>query len=312
MKLPKPLPLGLPEHGFTVAAATSIGVTPAQLRHPRLARPFHGMRATELPGDLLAKCHSYAPNVRANEAFSGLTAAVIWGLPTPSRWVAARHVPELVVPKSAARARSDGLKPRRILDSRFERVLHLGLPVVPPLLEFLTSCRDLGPIEATMMADALLAEASHYPGLTIDDRPLVTEDELYAALKTWRRTPGMSVLRQAVERMRAGVESPMETRLRCKLADAGFDCLEIQPEITLPDGTRFRADLGHRESGTYLDYEGEHHWADDTTIRADLTRTRLLQSLGLRHIRLTKDDFEPAPWGSLVAELARRLPRTNS
>lgn len=83
------------------------------------------MRALAAPDSLLAKCHSYAPRIGNDEAFSGVTALAIWGLPTPARWLASKHTPELLVPKSHVRGHTGGRKPRRIFDARFEREEHL-------------------------------------------------------------------------------------------------------------------------------------------------------------------------------------------
>ena len=292
--------------GFSVAAAIEAGMTRAQLRSKKYVRPFHGMRALAAPDGLLAKCHSYAPRIGNDEAFSGVTALAIWGLPRPARWLASKHTPELLVPKSHVRDRTGGLKPRRILDARFEREEHLGLPVVPPVLAFLTACRELTVIEATQVADALLTDSELYPGITALERPMATRKQLQDARKQMKRTPGMTVLREALERMRERVESPMETVLRCKLVDAGLPEFEVQPEVKLEGGKVFRPDLGHRASNTYLDYEGGHHWSNEEIIRSDLTRSRNLSSRGARHIRVSKDDLEGRAFNSLVAELRRR------
>lgn len=306
------VPDGLSPAGFSVTDALGLGMTWGQLRSKQWQRPFRGVRALGDTATLLDKCHSYAPRMREFEAFSGLTAAAIWGLPLPSRWAAAKHTPEIVVPKSRARDRTDGLKPRRILDARFERVEHLGLPVVPPLLALLTSCRNLTALEATAMADALLTDSDNYPGITASARPMATRDEIRAALRQLKRTPGVTVFREVIERMREHVESPMETELRCRLVDAGLPEFEVQPEIQTAGGKLLRPDLGHRASATYLDYDGADHWVSEAKHREDLTRSRLITATGARHIRLTKDDLEPGPFATLVAELRRRIPQETS
>ncbi|WP_282852180.1 hypothetical protein [Gulosibacter sediminis] len=302
------VPAGLSPAGFSVVDALAQGMSWGQLRGQYWQRPFRGTRSIGATSTLLQKCHAYAPRMGPFEAFSGLTAAAIWGLPMPSRWVAAKHIPEIVVPKSHGRDRTAGLKPRRILDARFERVEHLGLPVVPPLLALLTSCRDLTALEATAMADAMLTGSTNYPGITALELPMATEDEVRDALRQMKRTPGITVLREVLERMRPRVESPKETELRCRLVDAGIPEFEVQPEFVTRTGRVLRPDLGHPPSRTYLDYDGAEHFGDEQKQRDDLTRSRLITAAGARHIRLTKEDLEPGPFSTLVAELRRRIP----
>src|SRR5690606_15991734 len=68
---------------FRVKDALARGVSPGRLRSSDLAAPFQGVRSLVESPDTPALCHAYATKMRADAAFSGVTAAQLWGIPLP-------------------------------------------------------------------------------------------------------------------------------------------------------------------------------------------------------------------------------------
>jgi Protein of unknown function (DUF559) len=113
-----------------------------------------------------------------------------------------------------------------------------------------------------------------------------------------RRLPPVEILVLADQALRLGIgrfddlaepaESPMETRLRWSLIQAGLPKPEVQKELHGSDG-RFvgRADLYYPQSRLVIEYDGANH--RDRLIE-DNRRQNLLLNAGFRLLRFTAAD----------------------
>lgn len=96
-----------------------------------------------------------------------------------------------------------------------------------------------------------------------------------------------------------GVESAPESHVRLLLHDQGLPPPRVNAWITDEAGVTFaRVDLLYEDERVVIEYEGDHHRTDARQFRKDITRTRRLEALGYRVIRVSAED--------LATEQARR------
>ncbi|AUM17994.1 DUF559 domain-containing protein [Rhodococcus ruber] len=98
---------------------------------------------------------------------------------------------------------------------------------------------------------------------------------------------GVSALRQVLEFVDGGAESPPETRTRLLLVRGGLPVPETQIHVRAADGRLLaRADLGWRSWRVLVEYDGGHHWTDPAQRTRDIDRYALLESAGWRVVRV--------------------------
>jgi very-short-patch-repair endonuclease len=115
-------------------------------------------------------------------------------------------------------------------------------------------------------------------------RGVIHIDELRAYLKT---TPGWPGVRNAITALALAnplAESPMETRLRLTLVDAGLPAPVVQHRVG-----RYRLDLAYPDLKVAIEYDGDHH-RDRDTFRRDIARLNALRAAGWTVLRFTADD----------------------
>ncbi|RAK40372.1 uncharacterized protein DUF559 [Actinoplanes lutulentus] len=104
-------------------------------------------------------------------------------------------------------------------------------------------------------------------------------------------------------------ESPMETRLRLILIDAGVPRPVAQFEVRDPlGGLLARADLAWPELRLAVEYDGDHH-RDQRQFRQDVGRLNALRMAGWTVLRFTADDVlrRPATTARLVTAAIAEL-----
>jgi len=151
------------------------------------------------------------------------------------------------------------------------------LPVTSPARTAFDVARSLPRIDAVSAVDALL----HRRIVTM------TQARAYAAaLRRGSRRAG-TIFDLADE----GAGSPMETRLRLCLVDAGLPCPETQVRVLSADGSLIgRVDLAYRKQRIGIEYEGDHHRAP-TAFRHDIARVNAMHEAGWIIVRVTADDI---------------------
>ena len=174
------------------------------------------------------------------------------------------------------------------MDPALARVLvHDGLRVTTPGSTWASLGGVLHPYDLVAAGDAIICQRTSTGGTGLPGPPpLATIDHLRAAIDAGRR-PGIVALRDAVERIRPGSWSRLETWVRLILVDAGL------PEPVLnydayDDFGRFLGcvDLAYPDLKIAIEYEGEHHWRSAEQFRRDIDRLDRLVEAGWRIVRV--------------------------
>jgi hypothetical protein len=131
-------------------------------------------------------------------------------------------------------------------------------------------------------------------------KPFSTEDvvllgERYPAARGIRR------LRSVLHLVDGGAASPKETWLRLLLLDAGLPTPTTQIPVVESYRTLAMLDMGWREFGVAVEYDGDHHRSDRRQYVKDQWRLRRLAELGWIVIRVIAEDKPEA-----VVERVRR------
>ena len=117
---------------------------------------------------------------------------------------------------------------------------------------------------------------------------------------------GTIKLLRALPLLRIGSGSAMETRARLVFVRGGLPEPELNASVHAEDGHFIaRVDFLWRAARVIVEYEGDHHRSDRRQWQHDIARTRLLEGLGWRVIRITSSDLsDPRLRRELVTLLA--------
>jgi very-short-patch-repair endonuclease len=138
--------------------------------------------------------------------------------------------------------------------------------------------RTRGLTEAIPILDALMNATKLKPA------------DVIAIADAWPGTRGVRLLRTTMDHVDGGAESPQESRLRMMIVDAGLPSPETQIEFRDRFGrVRIRVDIGWREWGVAVEYDGAHHWTDGRQRSWDIDRIALLEESGWVVVRVSAD-----------------------
>ena len=252
-----------------------------------LESPFHGVRSHSLP-DGEEERFGALRLVCAEGAFvSHCSAARVHGLPLPRE----REHEALHVTTSGNRIRRRGVIAHR--GDRRTMVVR-GVPVTGLAETWLDLAPFVGLDDLVVLGDAVAGR-------------LRGTDPLHALLT--RSPKGVRRARTALEWIRVGAASPMETRSRVLFGVAGLPEPELNVDIHDPDGGWLATgDFVWREAKVVAEYQGKHHFGDYTRGDKDIVRRRLLETLGWTYVDFTKDDYFRRPRRlALVRRLADEL-----
>lgn len=268
---------------FTVAWARQFGLSWISLQTPRWIRLSRGQYcSSEIPREIRLTLRAVEQRLPREHAFSGLTAAWMWGLDvspsSPIEVTIGRDVP--------VRARA-GVRLRRAALPKSDVVVRRGFRITSPL----RTARDLG--SRPDMVDSVVAiDMALHVGL-------VGLAELSSYVNTHPGEKGIKRLRRTVRLADARSESPMETRLRLHLIKAGLPVPQVQAQL---DDTRGefigRADLYYPDCRLVIEYDGENH---KDRLTADVRRQNALINAGYQVLRFTAADIKVPE--SIVAQV---------
>jgi len=302
-----PLPEPLADGPFTTAAALQLGLSRRRLRARDLAAPFRGVRSHGAPSDLRALAAAHAQRMAPGHVFAGITAARLWGLPVAASWSVDEPL-VIGVPAGATRTRAHGIRVRRFDPDRLTSGTVDGVLALGPASAVMSMARETDADDLVVLLDALITPSSRYPGLQLPRLPFTTIEELTTFVARCRGTHGAAAFGRALERTRAGAESPQETRSRLAIVTAGLPEPVVQLEVWVDGELRAVIDLAYSEWKIAIEYEGEHHLTDPAQWAKDIRRQELVESLGWIVIRVTKADLRSGGAG-LVARVRAALAR---
>jgi hypothetical protein len=153
-----------------------------------------------------------------------------------------------------------------------------GMPVTTPARTAFDLGRRKGKTTAVIRLDAL-ANATKLKAVGVDD---------LADRHCGSR--GLVQLRQVLDLMDGGAESPQETRTRLVLIDAGLPRPQTQIVVCDDFGDPFaRIDMGYEGCKVGVEYDGIQHWADPTQRAHDIDKHAELLARGWRIVRVSAD-----------------------
>ena len=272
MPKPSPLPAELLGRAFRVAEARDRGVGGSRMRRADLVRPVHGVRVPA--GTDVDRVRALALVLGPRRRFSHTTAAALWGAPLPSAAStdAGIHVASL---DGAALVRRPGVVAHRTTDPKVSRVD--GLPTSTPARTWAECATVLGHRELVVLGDHLVGRSG-----------LASPEDLGRAIRP--RGHGAVAARAALELVRVGSESRMETLLRLGVVDAGFPEPELNMDVYDERGAFLgRVDMCWPALRIALEYDGDHHRERDV-FRYDQRRANGFTVNGWIVIHATASD----------------------
>src|SRR5690606_27501790 len=132
----------------------------ASIDSRRFEMPFHGVRAPLGHDDLVSRGHALSLRMRADAAFTGLTAAALWGIPLPAYVDLSRL--QVSVPHGRPRPRSRGVVgSERLADVP---VVDLGgLRVLTPVATWASLARWVGLADLIAAGDDIVGRRRGHP-----------------------------------------------------------------------------------------------------------------------------------------------------
>ncbi len=275
MRQPRPVPLAIAQRPFRLNEALGLGVTPNELRGPAYRQLFRDVYvAADLPDSVELRCDGLALVLPKSVAFSHHTAASLCELPVPDEIdihiTAAdpRHVPR----------KRPGVIPHESIGEADVWVFR-GRRMTTPERTWLDLAHSLHRDDLVILGDAMLR------------KEITSTTALSEALTRWGRRRGVLTARTALPLLRPRVDSPMETRVRLILVDAGLPCPE--PNLDIYDdwgGWIGRPDLSYKQLKIGIQYEGDHHRSSRKQWMRDIARDGTMQDHGWEIIKVTSDD----------------------
>lgn len=264
---------------FTAAEARAAGLQPYQLSGPRYQRLFRGGYAraeTEVTDtDRLALAMRMVPSARFG---SHQSAAVILGGVVPDS--SDVHLGTF----QRRKATSPGLRLHFFANTP-ELIRFRGLPMTSAAQTFLNLARPLELVDLLVLGDSLVHKRRVTPG---ELRRFCAE----------RSTDGVGRAREAAALVRAGVESPNESRLRLLVVSAKLPEPVVNFSIVGAGGFEVRRiDLAYPEFKLAIEYDGRHHIDRENRWRADVVRREELEGRGWRFVIVTAADLFGDPGG---------------
>jgi very-short-patch-repair endonuclease len=255
------VPAELTQRPFSLAEARGAGLTREQLAGSMWRRVGHGVYAwSGIPDTPMRAIAAVRARLPAGAAFAGRTAGWLHGLDLPP----CDPIQVIVPAPSGMTAR--GLWISRARLDAGEVVSRWGMPVTPIRRTLRDLSRRLPLVEAVVIADMALHLG------------LVELEQLDA---------------RAARFAEPAAESPMETRLRMLLVQAGLPRPEAQVSLYDDRGEFIaRADLYYPSHRLVLEYDGSTH---RERLVADNRRQNALLSAGFQLLRFTAPDVLDAP-----------------
>lgn len=303
---PSHLPRALGAH-FSVAGGREAGLTRRRMRAKDLDRPFHGARRTvsdisseqeAIAGDtaplaitrsdmrrVRAKALSFLQVAAPGSFVCGASAAMLRGYPVAT---SSELDVAVVAPRRAPKGR--GVKGRRLEPHLVEVEVVDGIPASTPASTWAMLGRDLSLRKLIILGDAIVRIPRDERGIPHPERAGATIDQLQASIDAGSRA-GVKKLRAALDRIRVGCSSPLETEYRLDSEDAGLPEPELDVDIRDARGRRLGiSEFAYPRYGVVVEIEGDHHRSSKQQWNRDVQKYRDYANAGWEVVRLTAHD----------------------
>ncbi|WP_165908963.1 MULTISPECIES: DUF559 domain-containing protein [unclassified Rathayibacter] len=273
---------------FTRRAALREGATDGELRSPRLASPFHGVRTRVMPVTHVERALAYRPRLRPGQFFSHLTAAELWSVPLPFR--RPEDDPIHVATFSPRRPpRTRGVVGHVLLPQNVAVSTRFGLPVADAASTWVSLGMLLPDRDLLAAADHLLL-VPRYPD-EVDPRPYAGLSDLQDRVNGYHG-PGRRRLESVLRLVSTAAASCRETALRSLVREAGLPAPEVNVEITVGGRLIAIGDLVFRRWKVLAEYDGRQHQTNDAQYARDRERSLALQLAGWIQVVVRADGLE--------------------
>jgi len=282
---------------FTFADAQASGLSKNQLRGARYHQVCRGVYTTGNPDAIEIRAQAALLAGGPKALLAGLTVLRFLGVWLPQVYAEDKHI-HINMPPGAS-----GPTHEFIIVTRSTVVLEpvelwdiLGLMGVHPAQAWLQAANYLDHDDLIVAADALMRR----------QYPISTRPEIDHAVGCISGSRGVSKARRALKLARAGVDSPMETRLRLALVAHGLPCPEVNlPLRPQPDGPLYYLDMAYPAIKLAVEYDGAGHAATRQQMQRDQFRRRVIEDAGWRIITATAADSRD--WSGVVASVCAGL-----
>lgn len=257
MRFLSPLPAEFRAEAFSVADAVRAGIPAARLRRADLFAPHRGIRVSTQPRTGVERAFAYLPNLGTHQAFSHVTAALLWGMWLPMRL---QDDPAIDVLALAPHDRPAAAGVRGHRANSEPLAFARGLPAVSAPRAWAQLAPILSLEELVAAGDSLIRRQD----------PVSELDDLVRAIRPGER--GAPHARRATRLLRAGTDSAKETELRLLLGRAGIPEPEVNGEIVTSTGFSTPGDLVFREWKVLSEYDGKQHRVSKKQFERDVLR----------------------------------------
>jgi Protein of unknown function (DUF559) len=270
----------VPSDIFTVTEAPGLDISAHDLRTRRFSAPTSGVRIDNTDPSLIDRCRAIARVVHPNAAFARTTALRLLGVDIPWQ-LEDDHAIHIVTPRRGERPQRFAITPHFCGQKQLDVVNRFGLRITSPPQTWLQVAHCLNRNSLVSLGDAM----------TRRKNPVTTADALSFLMRETFKMKGLTLCREAIELIRPGTDSPMETDLRLLMVDARLP----EPLVNVPaldDKGQFLAlpDMSYPELKIAIEYDGDHHRTDPETWRRDVERRQRLEDAGWLIITATADD----------------------
>jgi hypothetical protein len=172
--------------------------------------------------------------------------------------------------------------------SSAQTTIRAGLPISTPMQAFV----ELASIGVSLI-DLVIAGDSLVKANDLDPQEFIAAAKAFEGRNAKRA-------RRAAALIRAGVDSPMETRIRLLIVLAGLPEPQVNFILRIAGGRwRWRFDLCYPEYKLIIEYDGRHHAFDSDQWIHDLERREWLDQDGWRIVIVISEGIYETPLRTL-------------
>ncbi|WP_157509451.1 hypothetical protein [Glaciibacter superstes] len=282
----EPLPRGLYTGAFTTGAfttreAAARGVGKGRLRGRDLQKPFHGIRSVVPLVAVTDRARALQLRMPPGAFFSGVTAALIMGIPLPLRLSKAVEL-HIGVAAPMRACRVVGAVGHKLQLSPSDLRDWGGLRVT-------TLARTWCDLASVLDLEDLVAAGDY---IIHHRQPLASREELAAAVAAHPGRRGRARLLEALDLLDDRADSPPESVIRVTIVRAGISGLHANYPIWDARGVKIAsADLCFPAHRVIFEYQGDYHRTEPERWRKDRTRIARLAAAGWHVIEIAADEL---------------------